>query len=155
MGDQQDGLGFLISDVARLLRKRFDRRAAELGLTRAQWRALGNLARDEGMIQSHLADLLEVEKITLARLVDRLECAGWVERRADADDRRMKRLYLTDKARPILAQMKTLADEVRAEMLAGIEPEEREQLRRLLGRMKDNMTDDDKVGPAVRRGGRV
>lgn len=87
MGDQQDGLGFLISDVARLLRKRFDRRAAELGLTRAQWRALGNLARDEGMIQSHLADLLEVEKITLARLVDRLECAGWVERRADADDR--------------------------------------------------------------------
>lgn len=61
---------------------------------------------------------------------------------------RMKRLYLTDKARPILAQMKTLADEVRAEMLAGIEPEEREQLRRLLGRMKDNMTDDDKVGPA-------
>lgn len=143
MSDQQDSLGFLISDVARLLRKRFDRRAGELGLTRAQWRALGHLARDEGMIQSRLADLLEVEKITLARLVDRLESAGWVERRADADDRRMKRLFLTDKARPILARMKILADELREELLDGIEPAERERLRRVLGRMKDNLTDDD------------
>lgn len=141
MTDNQDSLGFMIGDVARLLRKRFDRRAAELGLTRAQWRALARLARDEGINQSQLADLLEVEKITLARLVDRLECAGWVERRADADDRRMRRLFLTDKARPILARMHALADELHEEALEGVDQGQRETLRRLLARMKDNLAE--------------
>src|SRR5436190_20361761 len=99
-------LGFLLHDVARLLRTRFDQRARALGLTRAQWSVLAHLSRQEGLNQSALADVLEVEPITLARLLDRLEAARLVERRPDPADRRARLLYLTAPARPLLDDMR-------------------------------------------------
>ena len=102
-------LGFLLHDAARLLRKRFDQKARHLGLTRAQWQVLAHVARNEGLHQGALAEILELEPITLVRLIDRLEAAGMVERRAHATDRRLKLLHLTDKARPVLETMRALS----------------------------------------------
>ncbi len=132
-------LGFLLHDVARLWRKRFDRRAQTLGLTRAQWSVIAHLRRNEGITQTCLADLLEVEKITLARLIDRLEASGWVQRRPHPSDRRANCLYLTDKVHPILDQMWELGRVTRNEALAELNPGEREQLYALLARIKRNL----------------
>jgi membrane fusion protein (multidrug efflux system) len=107
--DAERHLGFLIHDLARLLRRTFDRRLQDLGLTQVQWRAIAHLSRSEGMTQSALADSLEVQPITLARLVDRMELAGWIERRSHPLDRRATQLYLTDKCQPILAEIQTRA----------------------------------------------
>src|SRR5689334_11950907 len=98
--DANLSLGSLLNDVSRLMRKKFDQRAKELRLTRAQYYLLAKLARHEGIKQVELAELLEVEPISAARLVDRMEAAGWVERRADPADRRARRVFLAPKARP-------------------------------------------------------
>src|ERR671935_2938883 len=95
-------LAFLLSDAARLLRTCADQEARRFGMTRAQWGVLFRLQRAEGLKQSELADLLEVQPITLTRLIDRLHDNGLIERRSDPDDRRVKRLYLTPGARPVL-----------------------------------------------------
>src|SRR6202171_4608396 len=94
--------GFLLHDIARLMRQRFDQRARSLNLTRAQWQVLAHLQRHEGINQSGLAEILEIEPITIARLLDRMEEAGLVERRADPADRRARRLFLTERAKPML-----------------------------------------------------
>jgi MarR family transcriptional regulator for hemolysin len=133
-------LGFLLHDVARLLRKRFDQRARALGLSRAQWSVLAHLSRNEGIRQAALADILEVEPITLARLLDRLEEGGLVERRADPTDRRARLLYLRSPAHPILEQMRVLGAETREEALAGISSERREALIETLIEMKRNIS---------------
>ena len=91
-------IGFLISDVARLMRTAFDRRVRALGLTRSQWLVINRLHRRPGATQSELAEMLEVEKATAGRMVDRMEKKGWVVRRADAGDRRVNRLHLTQEA---------------------------------------------------------
>ena len=88
--------GFILNDVARLLRTTFDRRAKSIGLTRSQWWVLPQLYRRDGLNQSELADILEIEKPTLGRLIDRLEDKGWLRREADPADRRSKRVYLTE-----------------------------------------------------------
>lgn len=106
-------LGYLIHDVARLLRRNFNRRAQTLGLTQAQCRAILHLYRCEGIQQVALAELLEVQPITLARLLDKLEAAGLVERRRDPSDRRAFCLYLTPKAHPLLEQIWQLGAETR------------------------------------------
>lgn len=137
--DSEQTVGFLLHDVARLWRKRFDRRAQALGLTRAQWSVIAHLRRNEGITQTALADLLEVEKITLARLIDRLEAAGWVQRRAHPRDRRANCLYLTDKVHPILDQMWELGRLTRNEALAGLSPEQRDELQTLLAHIKHNL----------------
>ena len=93
-GPYQQTLGFILNDTARLLRKRFEQRARHLGLTRAQWQVLSYLARNEGIQQSALAEILEVEPITLGRILDRLEAAGLIQRRRHAADRRIWRLHL-------------------------------------------------------------
>src|SRR5690349_3213610 len=98
-------IGFLISDVARLMRASFDRRVRAIGLTRAQWQVLVRLHRRPGITQSELAELLEVERATAGRLVDRLERKHWVERRPDANDRRINRLHLTAEAEAVQARM--------------------------------------------------
>jgi len=105
-----DSMAFLISDVSRLMRRRFDERARQIGVTRAQWRTLGTLSRHEGINQGGLAELLEVEPITLCRMVDRLEEAALVERRRDPGDRRAWQIFLTPKALPLLDQLRGLAD---------------------------------------------
>ena len=113
-------LGFLLYDAARLMRRDFDRRARSLGLTRAQWSVLAHLVRKEGSRQAAIADTLEIEPITLVRQLDRLEAAGWVERRPDPSDRRARLLYLTDKAHPVLDQLYALGAETRAIALADV-----------------------------------
>ena len=94
--DSESNFGFLLHDISRLLRKRFDRRARDLGLTKSQWIVMAHLARHEGIKQSGLAEILEIEPITLARHLDRLGETGWIERRADPADRRVWRLVRTD-----------------------------------------------------------
>jgi DNA-binding MarR family transcriptional regulator len=138
--------GFLLYDAARLLRRDFDRRARSLGLTRAQWSVLAHLKRNEGSKQAAVADTLELEPITLVRLLDRLEAAGWVERRADPTDRRARQLFLTEKARPVLDQLMALAAETRAVALAGFSEAEREILIEALIKVRANLTSRDLVG---------
>ena len=132
--------GFLLHDVSRLLRKRFDRRAETLGLTRAQWAAVAHLYRQEGVNQATLADWLDVAQVTLARTVDRLEASGWVERRPHPGDRRAKCLFLTAKAHAQMEHMRTLADEVQGEALRGFPPEQHAVLIELLLRVKTNLS---------------
>lgn len=137
-----DSLGFLISDVSRLLRKRFDERARLIGVTRQQWRTLSVLKRNEGSNQGMLAELLEVEPITLGRMIDRLEEAGWVERRRDPGDRRMWRIHLTDAAQPILLQLKGIADSLFVDAADGISPDDQAKLHALLEQLRDNLNPD-------------
>jgi len=137
--DAERHLGFLIHDLARLLRRNFDRRVQDLGLTQAQWRAIVHLSRGEGMTQSALADSLDVQPITLARLIDRMESAGWVERRSHPLDRRATQLYLTDKSQPILAEMYTRANATLNEAVAGIAAGSQRELIESLQRIKRNL----------------
>jgi DNA-binding MarR family transcriptional regulator len=136
-------LGFVLHDVARALRKRLEQRAREtqLGLTRAQWSVLAHLARQEGINQAALAQILEIEPITLVRQLDRLQAAGLVERRPDPSDRRARVLFLTPTARPLLERIWTLAAVVREEAMAGLSEPERERLIELLLKIKSNLSE--------------
>lgn len=134
-----DSLGFLISDVSRLMRRRFDERARDVGATRAQWRTLTTLSRNEGLNQGALAELLEVEPITLCRMIDRLEESGLVERRRDPADRRAWQLFLTDKSKPMLDDLKDMADNLFEHVLFGLGDLERDALRGSLDRMRANL----------------
>src|SRR5262245_26297396 len=107
--DPERSFGFILHDIARLMRKRFDQRARALGLSRSQWQVLAHLSRHQGINQSGLAEILEIENITLGRLIDRMEEAGWVERRPDPNDRRARRLYMTEKVEPMMERMRALA----------------------------------------------
>jgi MarR family transcriptional regulator, transcriptional regulator for hemolysin len=153
--------GFLINDIARLMRRNFDRRAQTIGLSRAQWQVLARLARYEGISQVELADMLEITPITLGRLVDRLEANGWVERRNDPDDRRTRRLHLTAKSHPVLERMWELAAQTRDEALAGVPPALREVLVDSLIAIRGNLTrketspSEGEDAPALVAGGKV
>ena len=138
-------LGFLLNDVSRQLRNRFDRQARALGLTRAQWRVMMFLRRHEGARQSELAALLEVENVTLGRHIDRLEESGWVERRSDPSDRRAWRLYLDEKSRPILDKLAVVLIETRETALAGFNADERYTLINTIIRMKYNLVDGEAI----------
>lgn len=132
-------LGFLLHDVARLMRKRFEQNARDLGLTRSQCQVLAHLARNEGIQQSGLADILEVEPITLTRILDRLEDAGLVERRNHPTDRRIRLLHLTKKAHPLLGEIFAIGAATRGEALEGVAEGERERLFAILLAMKTNL----------------
>jgi DNA-binding MarR family transcriptional regulator len=134
-----DTLGFLLADVSRLIRRRFDERARMIGATRAQWRALVVVSRNEGINQGGLAELLEVEPITLCRMIDRLEEAGLVERRRDPADRRAWQIFLTDKAGPVLEKVRGIADELFASVVEGIPTADQVTLSRSLERMRENL----------------
>ena len=134
-----DTFGFLLSDTARLLRKRFDERARQHGATRAQWKALLAISRHEGINQGGLAELLEVEPITLCRLIDRMEEAGLVERRRDPKDRRAWQLFLTDKAHPVLEQLHATAAELMEQTLRGISETQTSMMTDLLNQIRDNL----------------
>jgi DNA-binding MarR family transcriptional regulator len=138
--DLSRNFGFLLHDVSRLMRTTFDRRVKGLGFTRSQWWVLTHLFRMGGATQSELAEVLEVEKPTLGRLLDRLEAKGWVRREADAADRRVKRLYLTDEVEPTIKAMRAVAAEVRRQALAGLSPEEQERFVDTLLRLKANLS---------------
>jgi DNA-binding MarR family transcriptional regulator len=134
-----DSLGFLISDVSRLMRRRFDERARQLGATRAQWRTLTMLSRNEGLNQGALAELLEVEPITLCRMIDRPEESGMVERRRDPADRRAWRLFLTEKSKPMLAELRATADEMFEQVLVGMNEAARNALNDSLNLIRTNL----------------
>jgi DNA-binding MarR family transcriptional regulator len=134
-----DSLGFLLSDVSRLMRKRFDERARLFGATRAQWKTLFILSRNEGINQGGLAELLEVEPITLCRMIDRLEEAGLVERRRDPADRRAWRIFLTDAAQPVLVELRAYADEMMEAALTGLNENDRAALRQSLDTIRSNL----------------
>jgi len=135
-----DSIGFLMADVSRLLRRVFDERARSIGVTRPQWRVLTVLAREEGINQGMLADRLEVEPITLSRMVDRMQDAGLLERRADPDDRRAWKLYLSDNATPLIAELRALGEILSDEALEGVSAAERDTLADLLGRVRCNLS---------------
>ena len=141
--------GYLVSDIARLLRRVFDQRARTVGLSLVQGRALIYLANHEGINQAGLADLLEVQPISLARLLDRMEGTGWVERRADPADRRAHRLFLTAKARPMLALIRELSAQTRAEALCDLSEGEKDVLMRLLTRVHGTLSSREPEGGAA------
>jgi DNA-binding MarR family transcriptional regulator len=138
-----DSLGFLLSDVSRLMRRRFDDRARMFGATRAQWKTLLVLSRNEGMNQGGLAELLEVEPISLCRMIDRLEESGLVERRRDPADRRAWRLYLTDAAQPVLVQLRDYGAELTESALVGLNDPERAALTAALNKIRDNLANPE------------
>jgi len=125
--DLSRNFGFLLTDVARLMRTIYDRRVKSLGLTRSQWWVLNHLFRGDGVTQTELADTLEIEKPTLGRLLDRLQAKGWVRREADARDGRVWRVYLTAEVEPAMRTLRTVAAELRRDALAGLSAAERER----------------------------
>ena len=139
--DLERSFGFLVNDVARLFGRRFDHNGKRLHLTRAQCRTLGYLARNEGINQAGMADLLEIRPMTLVRQIDRMEEAGWIERRPDPADRRARRLYLTAKARPVLGRIWNVANETRDEALTRLSPGEADTLIDLLIRVHATLSE--------------
>jgi len=131
--------GFLVHDVARLMRVAYDRRARALGLTRSQWWVLNHLYFHQGINQSMLADVLDIEKPTLGRLLDRLETKGWVERRVDPNDRRAKRIYLTGAVTDLMQALRGIAAGLRLDAMDGIDESERRQLLDTLLQIKANL----------------
>ncbi|MCC6471457.1 MAG: MarR family transcriptional regulator [Alphaproteobacteria bacterium] len=148
-------LGFLLHDVARLLRTRFEQKARGLGLTRAQWRALAHIERNPAINQARLAEILEVEPISLARLVDRLEKLGLVERRPHPTDRRMHTLHVARKSLPMIDKLHVLGAEAREEAMLGLAKADREALLEMLLHIKSNLSDRaERPEPAARAGRR-
>lgn len=143
MYDPERSFGFLVHDCARLTRREFERRARAIGLTRAQWAAIAHLRRNEGCNQSTLADLLDVEPITLARLLDRMEAAGLVKRQPDPKDRRARLIYLTEKAKPLIDRLAEFARDTRASAFAGLSAEEQERAIDLMIKVRANLSDRD------------
>jgi DNA-binding MarR family transcriptional regulator len=141
MSNPDEPIGFMISDVARLMRTVFDRRVRKLGLTRAQWLVLTRLHRRPGASQSELADMMEVEKATAGRLIDRLEAKGWVERRAQAGDRRINRVYLTAEAERVHKRIWRIAEATVDDALVDLTEREAALLLKLLGRVKSRLLD--------------
>jgi DNA-binding MarR family transcriptional regulator len=125
------------------MRKRFEARASNLGLSAAQWRLMVRVTKEEGVAQARLAELLEIEPISVSRLIDRMEEAGWIERRADASDRRVRMIFPTPRARQAYAQVKSLAGEVYEEALTGMSGEDRRILIQGLRTLVDNLSDDE------------
>ena len=138
-----DKLGFLLHDAARLMRKRFEARASGLGLSAAQWRLLVRVAKEEGVAQARLAELLEIEPISVSRLIDRMEEGGWIERRSDSGDRRVRMIFPTAKSRDAYASVKGLAGEVYEEALTGMSMSERRALVAGLLNVIENLSDGE------------
>jgi DNA-binding MarR family transcriptional regulator len=131
---------FEIGETAHALRKAFDRLAVGLGVTRAQWKVLFKLSRRPGMRQVELADLLEIEPITLCRIVDRLEEAQLVERTRDPEDRRAWRLHVTSEAQPLVEKLKAIGADLVAEAFEGIDPQDVDTTRRVLEQIRENVS---------------
>jgi MarR family transcriptional regulator, transcriptional regulator for hemolysin len=140
MEEGTSNLGFLLHDVARLMRKRFEQHARGLGLTRSQWQALAYLSRNENISQIGLADLLDVEPITLSRIIDRLVDTGFVDRVPHVSDRRVWCLHLTEAGRNKLEQVYAPGDKTRSETLAGISETDRARLIKTLSAMRANLS---------------
>jgi MarR family transcriptional regulator, transcriptional regulator for hemolysin len=148
--DRLRDFGFLLKDVTRRYVLRFEQRARDLSLTLPQCKTLVRLEKNEGVSQARLAELADVDAMTMVRILDRMEADGLLERRADPGDRRARRLYLTAKAKPLLDEIWRLAEATRAETFAGISQPDRETFIALLERMHRNICDLD-TSPAEAR----
>lgn len=137
--DDDEYIGYVLSDVARLIRTVFDRRVRDIGLTRAQWLVLTRLYRRPGASQTELADMLEIDRASAGRMIDRMQKNGWVERRADSEDRRINRLYLTEDARRAHKDMWAIAETTVDDALAPLSAAERAQFTRLAARVKGQL----------------
>ena len=137
---RMEQLAWDIGETAHALRRAFDRRAAELGITRAQWRVLARLDLQPGQRQVDLAERMDIEPITLCRIVDKLEEANLVERRRDPGDRRAWQLYLSASAAPLVTKLHALADSFSAEIFGSLNPEDIERTRALLATIRNNIT---------------
>lgn len=135
-----ESLPFEIGETAHAMRRAFDRRAATLGVTRAQWKVLFRLSRTPGLRQVELADILDVEPITLSRIIDRLQEAGLVERVADPADRRAWRLQVTVKAQPLIAKLRALGEALMLEAFAGLSEDDLQLLRTKLSKIRENLS---------------
>ena len=138
------GIGLLVHDVSRLLRRRIDHQAQSIGMTSAQWRVLSAVARaekfnEEPLHQATLAEMMDMEPITLSRQVDRMQAAGLIERRPDPVDRRAKRLYLTEAARPLVEKFRALATSCYDDVLVGISDDEVQSVVDILTRIRANL----------------
>jgi MarR family transcriptional regulator, transcriptional regulator for hemolysin len=143
----------LLHDVARIMRTRFDQRARARGMTRAQWVILVRLSRQPGLSQNEMAAICEVEPITVGRLIDRLEARGFVERRADPDDRRIRRLHLLPAAQPIIDEINDYKNIMSAEVFSGLSEPEKTQLVDALLHIKCNLNTDSADAPQMAVGG--
>src|SRR5262245_41828980 len=143
--------GFLLHDVARLLRRNFMRRIGDLDLTQAECRTLMHLARNEGVRQVDLAETLEIQPITLARLLDQLGDAGYVERRPDPADRRAFRLVLTPAAKPVLTRIRTLANQTWNEAIGDVGDARMAQFTRTLADLKENLLNAEPAADAAQK----
>ncbi len=132
-------LGFLLNDVSRLMRAAFDQGVKEIGLTRSQWRVLAHLLRHDGATQTGLAEQLEIGKASLGPMLGRLERKGWIERRDDPSDKRVKRLYCTEKVQPIIAYMWQTGRQLHRQALAGLSRDEQHRLVESLTHIKANL----------------
>jgi len=139
--DDDFKIGVLIHDVARMRRTSFDQMMKPLGLTRSQWWVIANLSRQDGMVQTELADLLEIGKVTLGGLLDRLEAGDWIQRKSDAADRRAKRVFMTANAQRLLSEMRAHEEELNRIVFRNIPVEARGLFRDVLRRMRDNLLD--------------
>ncbi len=155
MNKDQNGvenIGFMVQDVARLMRREYNRRVQVTGMTQAQWRAIMVLWRNPGISQARLADILEMQPISVARLLDRMQGASLVERQPDPTDRRAVRLFLSDKAEPLRQRLCAYGAETRKLVLEGISPKEQEQLMDILNRMRANMAETEEAPLAITEG---
>jgi MarR family transcriptional regulator for hemolysin len=130
---------FTLGELFRLIRVYADKEASRYGITRAQWAVLAKVERSEGMKQTELAEQMDVQPITLTRLIDKLCDHGWIERRGDENDRRVNRLYLRKAARPLLAKLASLRSELTATALEGINPADAHRLLAQLESIKENV----------------
>lgn len=135
-----NGFGYLLKETSRLLRRRFEQRARDWGITSTQWRVMAQLSRTDGLTQVMLAGHLEIEPMSVCRLVDRMEAAGFVARRADPADKRAKRVYLTGKARMLLDAVREVAMEVYEEAFEGFREDERAEVVAALNRVNANLS---------------
>jgi MarR family transcriptional regulator for hemolysin len=142
MVDQPDWdlrLGYLIHDVSRLRRMMFDRDLAPLGITRSQWWVLAFISRKDGLPQTQLSNELDVGKVAVGALIDRLESSGFVIRQADPVDRRVKRVYVTKQARGFLEKLRKETDKFNAKIVVGIDRKQLENASDALLAMKHNL----------------
>ena len=143
-------LSYLIQDISRLMAQRFEERARRLGLTRAQWSLIASLFRREGSSQADLAEHLEITPISLGRLIDRMEKAGWIERRGEPADRRAYRLYLTERAHRLRPQLRSLTDHVQAQALRALGVQEQERFLAQLRLVRETLAADQIRLPPMR-----
>ena len=131
--------GFLVHDIARLMRMNYDRRVRRLGLTRSQWWVVTNLYRNDGLTQSELAEALDIERASLGRLLDRLEANGWVHREPCSRDRRAKRVRLVSEVGPVMREMRAIAADLRRDAMSGFTADEQEAFVDVLLAIKSNL----------------